>query len=237
MKESTKRVIRTSLAVLVSLAAMAPVLVAQAGLDAGQWPWLATILAVAAGITRVMALPQVNDLLVKFGIGMPDGRHELGRTGDSTDGSGSDSGRVVVQVLVLLAASAVIAVLTAGPALAHRRPPTPNRPVLAAVLHLQVRSAWACDEVLLVSYDTEQLVGKAWTLRLDDGRVDVQGFYIGRAAAGPAGTWTALGSVPGGESWRRWPATGVGMPSQVRVVRTDTGVTSVAVPVVAGCPA
>lgn len=66
MQDSTRRTIRTVVAVLVALAAAAPVLVAEAGLDPGRWPWLGVVLAAAAAITRVMASPVTERLLQRF---------------------------------------------------------------------------------------------------------------------------------------------------------------------------
>lgn len=61
-----RRTIRTVFQALVGLAVMAPLLVAQTGLDPDQLPWLAGVLAVAAAITRIMAIPQVEAWLQQF---------------------------------------------------------------------------------------------------------------------------------------------------------------------------
>jgi hypothetical protein len=61
-----RRTIRTVFQALVGLAVMVPLLVAQTGLDPDQLPWLAGVLAVAAVITRIMALPQVEVFLQQF---------------------------------------------------------------------------------------------------------------------------------------------------------------------------
>lgn len=58
--------LRTAFQALLALAVMAPVLVEATGLRADQWPWLAGVLAVAAAVTRVMALPQVEQFLERF---------------------------------------------------------------------------------------------------------------------------------------------------------------------------
>lgn len=58
--------LRTVFQALLALAVMAPVLVEATGMKADQWPWLAGVLAVAAAITRVMALPQVEAFLQRF---------------------------------------------------------------------------------------------------------------------------------------------------------------------------
>ena len=55
---------RTAFQALIALAASWAVIVQAAGIDG--WPWVATTLAVAAGATRVMALPQVEELLSRF---------------------------------------------------------------------------------------------------------------------------------------------------------------------------
>lgn len=98
MRDSTRRTLRTAFAALVAAAAMAPVLVSEAGLDPGRWPWLAGFLAVCAAVTRVMASPVVESFLAAYvpwlAQGVPpeadagrnwgiDGRHELGRDGDA----------------------------------------------------------------------------------------------------------------------------------------------------------
>lgn len=58
--------LRTAFQALVALAAMAPVLVATTGLKTDQTPWLVGILAGAATLTRIMALPQVETFLRRF---------------------------------------------------------------------------------------------------------------------------------------------------------------------------
>ncbi|MGY2747194.1 hypothetical protein [Arthrobacter sp. UYCu723] len=57
--------VRTAFAFLVGLAAAWALIIQAAGLDAGP-AWVATSLTVAAGITRVMALPAVDDLIRRF---------------------------------------------------------------------------------------------------------------------------------------------------------------------------
>lgn len=66
MTDQTRRTIRTTVAVIVALAAALPVLVAEAGLDVTRWPWLGVILAVAAAVTRIMASPVTERLLQRF---------------------------------------------------------------------------------------------------------------------------------------------------------------------------
>jgi hypothetical protein len=57
--------IRTAFAFLIGLAASWALIIQAAGIDPGI-EWAATSLTVAAGITRVMALPAVDDLIRRF---------------------------------------------------------------------------------------------------------------------------------------------------------------------------
>lgn len=59
MTDAFRRTVRTVLQVALGLAAGAPLLVSTAGLPAAL-PGLGTVLAVAAAVTRLMALPLVN---------------------------------------------------------------------------------------------------------------------------------------------------------------------------------
>lgn len=68
MKDSTKRTIRTVIQTAVSVAAALPALVHVAGLS-DTLPGVAVALSVAAVVTRVMALPAVDAVLSKFGLG------------------------------------------------------------------------------------------------------------------------------------------------------------------------
>lgn len=61
--EQVRRTVRTTLAVLLAVATLVPLIVQVTGLTAEQAPWLATIVAAAAAITRVMADPRVNEVL------------------------------------------------------------------------------------------------------------------------------------------------------------------------------
>ncbi|WP_228386686.1 hypothetical protein, partial [Streptomyces katsurahamanus] len=56
----------------VALAAALPGIVAASGVPE-TLPWVASALAIAGGAARVMALPAVEQLLDRFGIGMVDG--------------------------------------------------------------------------------------------------------------------------------------------------------------------
>jgi hypothetical protein len=62
---STRRTVRTVFQLTLSLAAVLPLLVSASGLDE-TLPPLALALAVAAAVTRVMALPAVEQLLQRF---------------------------------------------------------------------------------------------------------------------------------------------------------------------------
>ena len=57
--------VRTLFAVLIALAAGAPILIQASGAD-GNIVGVAAVLAVAGGITRVMALPWTEDFLGRF---------------------------------------------------------------------------------------------------------------------------------------------------------------------------
>lgn len=62
MKRSTKTTIRTVVQTGAGFAVAAPALVAASGLDTA-WPWVAGGLAVAAAVTRLMAVPYVQGLM------------------------------------------------------------------------------------------------------------------------------------------------------------------------------
>lgn len=57
---------RTIFQGLVAFAVLLPFLVQASGLEPEVYPWLAGVLAVAAAVTRIMALPQVEDFLTRF---------------------------------------------------------------------------------------------------------------------------------------------------------------------------
>jgi hypothetical protein len=58
--------LRTAFAGVIGFAALLPFIVEATGLEPEVYPWLAGMLAVAAAVTRVMALPQVEDFLQRF---------------------------------------------------------------------------------------------------------------------------------------------------------------------------
>lgn len=68
MKHSTKTTIRTAIQFLVGLAAAMPLLVEASGVLESA-PGVGVGLAVAAAVTRVMALPAVQRLLDRLGLG------------------------------------------------------------------------------------------------------------------------------------------------------------------------
>lgn len=57
---------RTVFAGIVAFAALLPFIVEASGLEPEVYPWLGGILAVAAAVTRIMALPQVEAFLTRF---------------------------------------------------------------------------------------------------------------------------------------------------------------------------
>ncbi|MFJ9243818.1 hypothetical protein [Streptomyces sp. NPDC101776] len=62
MKDTTKRTLRTVLQTTVGVAVVLPGIVDASGIPASL-PWVAGALAVAGGLSRVMALPSVQALL------------------------------------------------------------------------------------------------------------------------------------------------------------------------------
>lgn len=57
---------RTVFQALVALAVVLPVAVNAAGINPDKWPWVAGVLLVAGAVTRVMAVPMVNDWIARF---------------------------------------------------------------------------------------------------------------------------------------------------------------------------
>jgi hypothetical protein len=76
MKDSTRRTIRTSFQTGLALAAGLPLIVAASGVP-DRLPGLGVSLAVAAGVTRVMALPLVDRLLPSWLRAAPSPEAEL----------------------------------------------------------------------------------------------------------------------------------------------------------------
>lgn len=65
VRQPWRATLRTVFAVLVAVAAMLPLLVETSGLDE-TLPPVAGALAIAGAVTRVLALPQVEDFLERF---------------------------------------------------------------------------------------------------------------------------------------------------------------------------
>ncbi|MDT0377219.1 hypothetical protein RM572_00315 [Streptomyces sp. DSM 42041] len=84
MRQSSKTTIRTVVQSVIACALALPVIVESTGLDVA-WPWLAaavgTVAAVAGTVARVMALPSVQLLLDRYGLGtdLPDGHGGVDR--------------------------------------------------------------------------------------------------------------------------------------------------------------
>jgi hypothetical protein len=58
---------RTALAVIIGVAPVVPVIVDAAGVQG--YGWAVAVVAVAAGITRIIAVPAVNAWLTRAGLG------------------------------------------------------------------------------------------------------------------------------------------------------------------------
>ena len=66
--DEVRRTVRTTIAVLLTLAGLVPVLVEVGVLDEQRWPWVGLIVAGAAAVTRVMQTPAFDELLRKLGV-------------------------------------------------------------------------------------------------------------------------------------------------------------------------
>ncbi|MFH8793858.1 hypothetical protein [Streptomyces sp. NPDC017941] len=71
MTDAARRTVRTVIQTTVALALALPAIVAASGIPEAL-PWVAGALAVAGGLARVMALPAVEALLDRFGLGLDD---------------------------------------------------------------------------------------------------------------------------------------------------------------------
>ncbi|MEU6441340.1 hypothetical protein [Streptomyces sp. NPDC047046] len=71
MSPATKRTVRTIVQTAVAVALALPAIVDASGIPASL-PWVAGALAVAGGLARVMALPAVEVLLDRVGLGLSD---------------------------------------------------------------------------------------------------------------------------------------------------------------------
>ncbi|MFE0877326.1 hypothetical protein ACFW4X_21125 [Streptomyces smyrnaeus] len=77
MTDAAKRTVRTIIQGVVAFAVALPAIVDASGIPASL-PWVAGALAVAGGLSRVMALPAVEQLLDRVGLGLVE------QGGDST---------------------------------------------------------------------------------------------------------------------------------------------------------
>lgn len=71
MTPAAKRTVRTVIQGVVMFAVALPAIVTASGIPESL-PWVAGALAVAAGLARVMALPAVEQLLDRVGLGLVD---------------------------------------------------------------------------------------------------------------------------------------------------------------------
>ena len=71
MNPANKRTVRTVIQGIVMFAVVLPAIVTASGIPESL-PWVAGALAVAAGLARVMALPSVEQLLDRVGLGLVD---------------------------------------------------------------------------------------------------------------------------------------------------------------------
>ncbi|MFF7295299.1 hypothetical protein [Streptomyces sp. NPDC008265] len=71
MTPAAKRSVRTVVQTAVALAVALPAIVGAAGIP-DTLPWVAGALAAAGGLARVMALPVVEALLDRVGLGLVD---------------------------------------------------------------------------------------------------------------------------------------------------------------------
>lgn len=71
MTPAAKRTVRTVIQGVVMFAVALPAIVSASGIPESL-PWVAGALVVAAGLARVMALPAVEQLLDRVGLGLVD---------------------------------------------------------------------------------------------------------------------------------------------------------------------
>ncbi|MEW1774665.1 hypothetical protein [Streptomyces sp. NPDC086777] len=71
MSPANKRTVRTVIQGVVMFAVALPAIVNASGIPESL-PWVAGAVAVAAGVARVMALPAVEQLLDRVGLGLVD---------------------------------------------------------------------------------------------------------------------------------------------------------------------
>lgn len=71
MTDAAKRTVRTVIQTTVALAVALPAIIGAADIP-DTLPWVVAALAVAGGLARVMALPAVEALLDRAGLGLVD---------------------------------------------------------------------------------------------------------------------------------------------------------------------
>ena len=69
-------VTRTVLQVLLAVALFVPIAVTELDVDVAQTPWLAAVVAIAAGAAKVMQSNAVDRWMQMVGLGRAPGRHE-----------------------------------------------------------------------------------------------------------------------------------------------------------------
>ncbi|AYD86214.1 hypothetical protein SEA_DAROLANDSTONE_23 [Streptomyces phage Darolandstone] len=79
MTDANKRTVRTVIQGIVGFAVALPAVVDASGVPESL-PWVAAGLAAAGGLARVMALPSVEALLDRFGLGLVDTAPDAGGT-------------------------------------------------------------------------------------------------------------------------------------------------------------
>jgi hypothetical protein len=98
--------IRTVFQALLGLAVILPIMVQTAGLDPATIPWLAGVLAIAAAVTRLMAVPAVEGWLrrfVPFLAAAPDPASE------TKDEGGYGAVELLVVVILVIVVIAILA--------------------------------------------------------------------------------------------------------------------------------
>ncbi|MBB5121151.1 hypothetical protein AF335_01880 [Streptomyces eurocidicus] len=86
MADASRRTVRTIVQTAVALAVLLPAIIDASGIPS-TLPWVAAALAVAGGLSRVMALPGVQALMPRWLRTGPDRDDELRRL-DRTGGGG-----------------------------------------------------------------------------------------------------------------------------------------------------
>lgn len=92
-KQPWRATIRTVFQALVAFSAMWAIVVEAIGLDPG-WQWVSASLAVTGAITRVMALPQVEQFLRRFVPLLAADRDDPGWTLDGDGAAEFNDGRI-----------------------------------------------------------------------------------------------------------------------------------------------